>query len=50
MLLLLADYYSEKGEQLDKAESYAKKAVSLLGTAKKPDGFTDEQWKQQSGL
>ena len=50
MLLLLADYYSEKGEQLDKAESYAKKAVSLLGAAKKPDGVTDEQWKQQSGL
>ena len=50
MLLLLADYYSEKGEQLDKAESYAKKSVSLLETAKKPDGVTDEQWKQQSGL
>ena len=50
MLLLLADYYSEKGEQLDKAESYAKKSVSLLGAAKKPDGLTDEQWKQQSGL
>jgi tetratricopeptide (TPR) repeat protein len=50
MLLLLADYYSEKGEQLDKAESYAKKSVSLLSAAKKPDGLTDEQWKQQSGL
>ncbi len=50
MLLLLADYYSEKGEQLDKAESYAKKSVSLLETAKKPDGVTDEQWKQQNGL
>src|ERR1700730_5355150 len=50
MLLLLADYYSEKGEQLDKAESYAKKSVSLLDTAKKPEGVTDEQWKQQSGL
>ncbi len=50
MLLLLADYYSEKGEQLDKAEAYAKKSVSLLETAKKPDGVTDEQWKQQSAL
>jgi tetratricopeptide (TPR) repeat protein len=50
MLLLLADYYSEKGEQLDKAESYAKKSLSLLDTAKKPDGVTDEQWKQQSAL
>lgn len=50
MLLLLADYYSEKGEQLDKAESYAKKSIALLDAAKKPDGVSDEQWKQQSGL
>jgi tetratricopeptide (TPR) repeat protein len=50
MLILLADYYSEKGEQLDKAETYAKKAVSVLETAKKPDGMTDEQWLQQSAL
>src|SRR6266446_1187772 len=50
MLLLLSDYYSEKGEQLDKAEAYAKKAVSVLETAKKPDEMTDEQWKTQSGL
>ena len=50
MLLLLSDYYGEKGEQLDKAETYAKKAVSVLETAKKPDEMTDEQWKLQSGL
>jgi tetratricopeptide (TPR) repeat protein len=50
MLLLLTDYYSEKVEQLDKAEAYAKKSVALLETAKKPDGVTDEQWKQQSAL
>jgi tetratricopeptide (TPR) repeat protein len=50
MLILLADYYSEKGEQLDKAEAYAKKAGSLLETAKKPDGVTDEQWQQQTAL
>jgi tetratricopeptide (TPR) repeat protein len=50
MLLLLADYYSEKGEQIDKAEAYAKKSVALLETAKKPDGVSDEQWKQQSAL
>lgn len=47
MLLLLSDYYSEKGEQLDKAESSAKKAITLLGTAQKPEGVTDEQWQQQ---
>jgi len=50
MLLLLADYYSERAEQLDKAEAYAKKSVALLETVKKPDGATDEQWKQQSAL
>jgi tetratricopeptide (TPR) repeat protein len=50
MLLLLADYYGEKGEQLDKAEAYAKKANSLLDTAPKPEGMTDEQWAKQKGL
>jgi len=50
MLLLLSDYYSEKGEQLDKAETYAKKATSVLETAKKPEGVTDEQWAQQTAL
>ncbi|MGB7283637.1 MAG: hypothetical protein WBE13_15325 [Candidatus Acidiferrum sp.] len=50
MLLLLSDYYSEKGEQLDKAESSAKKAIDLLGNAQKPEGVTDEQWQQQISL
>jgi tetratricopeptide (TPR) repeat protein len=50
MLILLADYYSEKGEQLDKAETDAKKAISVLDSAKKPDGATDEQWQQQTGI
>lgn len=50
MLLLLADDYSEKGEQLDKAEAYAKKAASLTETGKKPDNYSDDQWKQQQGL
>jgi tetratricopeptide (TPR) repeat protein len=50
MLLFLSDYYSEKGEQLDKAEAYAKKAITLLGSATKPEGVTDEQWQQQSSL
>jgi tetratricopeptide (TPR) repeat protein len=47
MLLLLADDYSEKGDQLDKSENYAKKAAALTDTAKKPDNLTDDQWKQQ---
>lgn len=50
MLLLLSDYYGEKGEQLDKAESYAKKAISTLESAQKPEGVADEQWTQQKGL
>lgn len=49
-LMLLADYYSEKGEELDKAEGYAKKALDVLATAKKPDGVTEEQWQQQTSL
>jgi tetratricopeptide (TPR) repeat protein len=50
MLLLLSDYYGEKGEQLDKAEAWAKKAITLLATAQKPEGVTDEQWQQQVSL
>jgi tetratricopeptide (TPR) repeat protein len=50
MLLLLSDYYSEKGEQLDKAEEYAKKAATLADAAKKPEGVTDDAWTQQKGL
>jgi tetratricopeptide (TPR) repeat protein len=50
MLILLADYYSEKGEHLDQAEASAAKAIELLGTAKKPEGLTDEQWTQQTAF
>ena len=50
MLILIADYYSEKSEQVDKAEASAKKAISVLGSATKPEGLTDDQWRQQSSL
>jgi tetratricopeptide (TPR) repeat protein len=50
MLLLLSDDYGEKGEQLDKAEAYAKKVITLLATVQKPEGVTDEQWQQQISL
>jgi tetratricopeptide (TPR) repeat protein len=50
MLILLADYLTEKGEDLDKAESYANKAIEVLGSAKKPADLTDEQWQQQTSL
>ena len=50
MLLLLSDYYCDKLDQLAKAETYAKKAISLLGAAPKPEGVTDVQWAQQKNL
>ena len=50
MLLLLSDYYCDKTDQLAKAETYAKKSVSLLDVAPKPEGLADEQWAQQKSL
>ncbi|HYL84701.1 MAG TPA: hypothetical protein VE263_10745 [Candidatus Angelobacter sp.] len=50
MLLLLSDYYCDKADQLDKAATYAQKAISLLDTAQKQEGMTDEQWAQQKNL
>jgi tetratricopeptide (TPR) repeat protein len=50
MLLLLADDYSEKGENLDKAEEYAKKAATLCDSAKKPEGASDADWQKQISL
>ncbi len=50
MLLLVSDYYAEKGEELAKAESYATKAAGLASSAPKPDAVTDDQWKQQTSL
>jgi tetratricopeptide (TPR) repeat protein len=50
MLLLVSDYYGEKGEQLDKAEAYAQKAATLADSAPRPENVTEEQWKQQTAL
>jgi tetratricopeptide (TPR) repeat protein len=50
MLLLLSDYYCDKADQLGKAETYAKKAISAMDSAAKPEGATDEQWARQKGL
>ncbi len=50
MLLLLSDDYGEKSEQLDKAEAYAKKAVTLCETAKKPEGVAEADWQKQITL
>lgn len=50
MLVLLAEYYSSAAEQLDKALAYAKKAITLLPSAKAPQGISDDQWKTQVTL
>jgi tetratricopeptide (TPR) repeat protein len=50
ILLLLADYWSDNGQQLDKAAADAQKALDVLEQAKKPDKVTDDQWKQQVSI
>jgi tetratricopeptide (TPR) repeat protein len=50
MLLLVSDYYGEKGEQLDKAESYAQKAATVADSAARPNDVPEDQWKQQASL
>jgi tetratricopeptide (TPR) repeat protein len=50
MLVLLADYWSESGQQLEKAAANAQKALDLLGKAQKPDNLTDEQWQRQVSI
>jgi tetratricopeptide (TPR) repeat protein len=50
MLLLVSDYYGEKGEQLDKAEAYAQKAATLADSAPRPENVTEDQWKEQTAL
>ncbi len=47
ILLLLADFWSEKGQQLDKASQYAQKSLDAIAKAKKPDQTPDDQWQQQ---
>ncbi len=50
MLVLLSDYWSEKGQQLDKAADYAQKAIDILTKAQKPEGADDAQWQQQVAM
>jgi len=49
-LLLLSDDYGEHSEQLDKAEEYAKKAIALCDTVKKPQSVSDVDWQKQITL
>jgi tetratricopeptide (TPR) repeat protein len=50
MLLLVSDYYGEKGEQLDKAEAYAQRAATLADSAPRPENVAEDQWTQQTAL
>jgi tetratricopeptide (TPR) repeat protein len=50
MLVLLSDFWSEKGQQLDKAGDYAQKAIDILSKAQKPEGADDAQWQQQISM
>jgi tetratricopeptide (TPR) repeat protein len=50
MLVLLADYWSDSGQQLDKAAANAQKALDLVAKAQKPENVTDEQWQRQISI
>jgi tetratricopeptide (TPR) repeat protein len=50
MLVMLADYWSDNGQQLDKAATNAQKALELLAKAQKPDNVTDDQWQRQLSI
>jgi len=50
MLILLADYWSDNGQQLDKATADAQKALEILGQTKKPDNVSDDDWQKQVTL
>jgi tetratricopeptide (TPR) repeat protein len=50
MLIMLADYWSEKGQQLDTAAADAQKAIDALAKAQKPEQTSDADWQQQVAL
>lgn len=50
MLLLAADSWNERQVELDKAETYAGRALKALDTAEKPAALSDEQWAQQKTI
>jgi len=47
MLLLLADYWSDNGQELSQAGKNAQEALNLLAKAQKPANVTDRDWQQQ---
>lgn len=50
MLVALAEHFAAQGEQLERAEQYARKALRLLPEAGKPEHLSDAQWNQRKNL
>jgi tetratricopeptide (TPR) repeat protein len=50
MLVLLADFWSEQGQQLEKAGDYAQKAIDILSKQQKPEGADEAQWQEQVSM
>jgi tetratricopeptide (TPR) repeat protein len=45
--IMLADYWSDNGQQLDQAAADAQKALDFLAKAQKPENVSDPDWQQQ---
>jgi len=50
MLVALADHFAAQGEQLERAEQYARKALRLIPQAEKPEYLAEGQWAQRKSL
>lgn len=50
MLVALAEHFAAQGEQLERAEQYARKALRLIPQAEKPAHLSDGQWAARKNL
>ena len=50
VLVLVADYWSDRNQQLTVAEADAKKALAALPAEVKPEGLSDAQWQEQASM
>jgi tetratricopeptide (TPR) repeat protein len=50
VLVLVADYWSDRNQQLTLAEADAKKALAALPEVTKPEGLSDAQWQEQVSM
>lgn len=49
MLLVMADYYSQKGKP-DKVLSYSEKILEMMKSAQKPEGVSDADWQRKKAV